>query len=484
MISLSLSDRHPAIAGARFWTRAADPMTVPEIFATYAVVLIVSLPMRELLGYLPYYAGGWACLMRIQKFLLLPELSDKRDSGGFATPQSTGYDEKLPLHPSRYAVELNHVSYTSDLTGPILRDVTLRIPTGSIVIIRGGLGTGKSAFLSAILGELPIDTGTIDIATRHIAYAAQSPWIQNLTIQDNIIGAFPFIESLCDDVIEACDLAKDLDDLADGDQTMTGSNGCNLSGGQKQRIGLARALFTRCSIIILDEVLSSLDETTATRIIQHLLGPNGLLRSWNSTVIMTTKRLDILGAADMIFEVSPHGNIVQVPLPRANSNKAARPLHLRDQTPELTAKDEDESQADVEGPPTADTSKPPDVGNDIKRKESDFRLYRYFFNSTSIFMLVLWFVGIAVASALERMPQIFMRIWLSIDASNNKYFAGFVAFSVSDILAISIVGAQFFKHIMPQTSAALHWGLLQTVLESKLSFISHTDAGSLLNRFS
>lgn len=473
-------------AGARFWTRAANPMTVPEIFATYAVVLIVALPISELLGYLPYYAGGWACLMRIQKFLLLPEILDKRVTGGSPTSQSVDYDEKScsPAQAGRYAIEMNHVSYTSDLSGPILRDVTLRIPTGSIVMVHGGLGTGKSAFLNAILGELPIDTGTINIATRHIAYAAQTPWVQNLTIQDNIIGAFPFIESLYDDVIDACDLAKDLDDLADGDQTMTGSNGCNLSGGQKQRIGLARALFSRCSIIILDDVLSSLDDITATNIVQRLLGPHGLLRRWNSTVIMTTKNLAILGAADMVFEVSPHGNIIQTPLPRPNSNIAKAPSHLRDQTREPAIEEEEQPTAEVEGPPTVDTTKMAEINDDTQRKESDYRLYRYFFNSTSVFMLALWFVGIAIASVLERMPQIFMRVWLSIDANNNKYFAGFVALSVSDILAISIVGAQFFKHIVPQTSAALHWDLLEAVLEARLSFLNHTDAGSLLNRFS
>ncbi|KAH8708030.1 hypothetical protein HC256_010181 [Beauveria bassiana] len=149
--------------------------------------------------------------------------------------------------------------------------------------------------------------------------------------------------------------------------------------------------------------------------------------------MMTTKSMDILDAADIIFEILPRGNIVQVALSRANSSNAAKLWYLRDQTPELTADVEDESPTDVEGPPNVDTSKTLDVDNDTKRKESDFRLYRSFFNSTSMFMLVLWFVGVAVASALERMPQIFMRVWLSIDASNNKYFAGFVAFSVSDI---------------------------------------------------
>ncbi|KAJ6788184.1 hypothetical protein PWT90_06047 [Aphanocladium album] len=476
-------------AGARFWTRAANPMTVPETFATYAIVLIVALPISELLGYLPYYAGGWACLTRIQKFLLLPEILDKRDTGSTSSSHSIEYGGKstISVHLRPYAIDMNHVSFTSDLSGPILRDVTLRIPTSSIVMVHGGLGVGKSAFLSAVLGELPIDTGTIAIATQHIAYAAQTPWIQNLTIQDNIIGAFPFIESLYDDVIDACDLATDMEELPDGDQTMTGSNGCNLSGGQKQRLGLARALFSRCSIMVFDDVLSSLDETTANKIVQRLLGPNGLLRRWNTTVIMTTKNLDILNNADMIFEVSAQGNIVQMPLPRKDAKDSSSPSQNRDETPEPVAEieAEEESQVDIKGPPAVDTTKTPaEATDDTNRKESDFRLYRYFFNSTSTFLLIIWFLGVAVASALERMPQIFMRVWLSIDANNNTYFAGFVAFSVSDILAICVVGVQFFKYIVPQTSAALHRGLLQSVLEAKLSFLSHTDTGSLLNRFS
>ncbi|KAM3465048.1 hypothetical protein MY5147_009361 [Beauveria neobassiana] len=152
--------------------------------------------------------------------------------------------------------------------------------------------------------------------------------------------------------------------------------------------------------------------------------------------------MDILDAADIIFEILPRGNIVQVALSRANSSNAAKLWYLRDQTSELTADVEDESPTDVEGPPNVDTSKTLDVDNDTKRKESDFRLYRFFFNSTSMFMLVLWFVGVAVASALERMPQIFMRVWLSIDAnigvisSGTKYAAPIIVFFIVTLYAV------------------------------------------------
>lgn len=479
-------------AGARFWTRTSNPMTVPETFAIYALILIVSLPISELLGYLPYYAGGWACLTRIQKFLLLPEISDKRDTG-ISSPQTVDGGEKisLPAQLQQFVITMDHVSFAPDLTGPILEDVSLRILTGSIVMVHGGLGTGKSAFLNAILGELPIDSGIIDVATKNIAYAAQTPWIQNMTIHDSIIGACPFSASLYNEVVDACDLVKDFEDLADGDQTMAGSNGCNLSGGQKQRLGLARALFSQRSIIVLDDVLSSLDKPTATKVAQRLIGPSGLLRRWSTTVIMTTQNLDILDAADMVLEVCQQGSIVQTSLPRASSGEVTTPASSQSQDLKSVVKEEDskgkkqEEAVNVTGPPMVDAAKTAtDDGDDTKRKESDFHLYRYFFSSTNTFLLIVWFLGVAIASALERMPQIFMRVWLSVDAANSKYFAGFAAFSVGDIIAISIVGVQFFRHIVPQTSASLHWDLLQSVLEANLSFLSHTDAGSLLNRFS
>lgn len=220
------------LAGARFWTRASSPMAASEVFATYAVIFIVSLPLSVLLGNIPVYSSGYACIMRIQNFLTVRGLRDQREC-------QTAEEEKAnaeAARPPKYAVRMNNVSVRNDISGSILRDVSVRIPTGSSTMVHGAVGSGKSAFLNTLLGELEISSGTIDVATKRIGYASQVPWLRNLTVQDNIIGPHPFIESLYRDIIRACDLEKDLQDLPDGDQTLVGSNGCNLSGGQKQRL--------------------------------------------------------------------------------------------------------------------------------------------------------------------------------------------------------------------------------------------------------
>lgn len=225
------------LAGARFWTRASNPMTVSETFAAYAAIFIAALPLNNLLGHFPYYASGYACLLRIQNFLLLPEIQDQREcpqADATETEKSDGATTNAPQ--SAYAVEMNNVSTKSEASGHILQDVSLRIPSGSLAMMHGTVGSGKSAFLKALLGELKIDAGTIRVSTKRISYTSQSPWIQNTSIKDNVIGLSQFVDSRYKEVLFACALDKDLSELPQGDQTMAGSNGCNLSGGQKQRL--------------------------------------------------------------------------------------------------------------------------------------------------------------------------------------------------------------------------------------------------------
>ncbi|KAM3428813.1 hypothetical protein NHJ13734_008439 [Beauveria thailandica] len=258
------------LAGARFWTRASNPMSVSETFAAYAAIFIAALPLNSLLGHLPYYARE--------------NEAEKPEK-----------DEALHDQPSKYAVTMNNVSVNSDFSGPILKDVTLRVPTGSLVMVHGLVSSGKSAFLKTIMGELSVDTGTLQVASKTIAYTSQTPWIRNATIKDNIIGPYPFAEAVYNEVVFACALDKDMADLPDGDNSMAGSYGCNLSGGQKQRLGLARSLFARTSIILLDNILSALDADTAELVFTRVCGRNGLLRRRNSTAIMTTNQQTSLG---------------------------------------------------------------------------------------------------------------------------------------------------------------------------------------------
>lgn len=98
------------------------------------------------------------------------------------------------------------------------------------------------------------------------AYVAQTAWIQNGTIQDNILFGKPMDVGRYREVLRVCCLEKDLDMMEFGDQTEIGERGINLSGGQKQRIQLARAVYQDSDIYILDDIFSAVDAHTGSDI--------------------------------------------------------------------------------------------------------------------------------------------------------------------------------------------------------------------------
>lgn len=98
------------------------------------------------------------------------------------------------------------------------------------------------------------------------AYVAQTSWIQNGTIEENILFGLPMNKRRYMEAIRACCLEKDLEMMEFGDQTEIGERGINLSGGQKQRIQLARAVYQDCDIYFLDDVFSAVDAHTGSEI--------------------------------------------------------------------------------------------------------------------------------------------------------------------------------------------------------------------------
>ena len=123
-------------------------------------------------------------------------------------------------------------------------------------------GSGKTSLLLGVLGDMPRLAGRV-VLRGEVVYCAQEPWIQNMSLKDNILFGRPFDESLYKDVLACCALSADLEQLAAGDSTEIGERGINLSGGQKARIALARACYAAgCSVsptVLLDDVLSAVD---------------------------------------------------------------------------------------------------------------------------------------------------------------------------------------------------------------------------------
>ncbi|KAG6263206.1 hypothetical protein E4U49_002474 [Claviceps purpurea] len=177
----------------------------------------------------------------------------------------------------------------------ILNNINLSFPAGELSVISGKTGTGKSLLLSALLGECDLMDGTIFVPPtvaspfdRHddkahpgnwilpgaVAYVGQSPWLESASLRDNILFGLPFFKNRYDAVLEVCALKKDIEILTDGDQTELGANGINLSGGQKWRLTLARAIYSRAEILIMDDIFSAVDAHVGRHIFEKCIaGP-------------------------------------------------------------------------------------------------------------------------------------------------------------------------------------------------------------------
>lgn len=199
-----------------------------------------------------------------------------------------------------------------------LTNISADFPVGELSLIVGPTGSGKTALLLALLGELERIEGHMylprldynrnysDDCGSGIAYVAQTAWLQSGTVRENILFGKPFNQERYSAVLEGCALTTDLNVLEFGDLTEIGGQGIALSGGQKQRVSLARAIYSDASVLLLDDCLSAVDTHTARYIFQTLNGP--LLDG--RTILMATHQVQLTLSAARYVVVLDKGKVV------------------------------------------------------------------------------------------------------------------------------------------------------------------------------
>jgi ABC-type multidrug transport system fused ATPase/permease subunit len=203
---------------------------------------------------------------------------------------------------SNTEIEMKNASFAwPGAAEPILHNITLSFSPG-LTVICGEVGAGKTALLQALLGEMDQLGGEYDRTSEMVGYCGQTPWLQSMSIRENVLFSAPYEEARYKQVLEACALIPDMANFKHGDLSMVGENGIGLSGGQKARVSLARAVYSKATIVLLDDPLSALDHQTAESIVRKCLaGP--LLRG--RTTILVTHRTELcLGLADQAVEIS------------------------------------------------------------------------------------------------------------------------------------------------------------------------------------
>ncbi|KAJ5714086.1 multidrug resistance-associated protein [Penicillium malachiteum] len=458
-----------------------------EYWARSIEVVIAS----KLLSAIPSIAASTGSFDRIQEFLL----SERR-------PQDAADDLFGTIEAETQCNSFNGVSETTDLQKPVismkslsirpspsanfvLRDVSFKVPFGVLVIVQGPVGSGKSTLLRAILGQAVCETGSMALTTGKLAFCAQTPWVPNGTIRDAICGTlsacsakgYEFEPNWYSAVLHACDLNLDLDILHDGDRTRIGDgSGQRLSVGQMHRVALARALYARRKLLLLDDIFSALDKKTKMTIISRLFGADGLLRKANVTVILVTHENLRMFPADQIYilsdgyfrrKESSEGDIYQ---------GVALDVVETEEFEESPALGQDDKAALICEANEID---------DLKRARGDSAIYKYYLRyvgwpNAVIFVL---FVMMNVFSATY--GQIWLEQWTSRCGEQKAlYVTVYLLLGICNIVGNGGYVWAILILISPSTARRLHYTVLKTVMMATPQFLAAADIGSILNRFS
>lgn len=496
--------------------------------------------MDRFAGMIAELINAKVSLTRIRRFM------NEESTGKYAQLAQTDRDFFSP------EIGFQNATFTWDLSASRnsrnfqLANLNIDFKVGQLSVIIGPTGAGKTSLLMALLGEMTILKGKVFLPgssnsgslivdpvtgyTDSVAYCAQSPWLLDATIRENILFGSAYDNSRYEACLDACALRRDIDILEKGEFTQVGEKGITLSGGQKQRISLARALYSRAKHVILDDCLSAVDSATALTLYEDgITGP--LMRG--RTCILVSHNVNLtLGAAScvvvmkdggVVFQGSPseamnrgivkrskslfktHSSLsmirnrvesgLQSPGVERNSDEAFRVV-----TDEIVVDDDVlENTQQVSGIlPVPETKFPPLLAEtqDVGRVKSE--VYARYFSAMGSQGYWIAVVSIICAHQIGNVAQSW---WIREWAKNSSYVAleaddvelsehslvfYLLMYGVISLIYIALSffreGIVFYGSLMASTELYEH--LLHRVLKARARFFDVTPVGRIMNRFS
>ncbi|EKG10418.1 Putative ABC transporter protein [Macrophomina phaseolina MS6] len=462
-----------------------------RVFNTLTLVALVSEPLQNLLQSLPQLTMALGCVGRIQTYLLAPESHD------VAKPTSHTSLERIAAEKSNgpsgsdaYLVRNGHFAWTPGAPA-VLRNLNIQIPAGKLTLIVGPVASGKTSLLHALLGECIRVHGSVAHPACAVAFCAQQPWLSNTSIRSAIVGHSDDDSEWYDVVIRACDLRLDIDSLPHGDETIIGSGGAALSGGQKQRIALARGLYARTPVLLLDDVFSGLDLPTEQAVVNALFGLNGLFHTSlsSTTVVLATHAVRHLSFADHIVALLSNGE--------GAVQGSFRELHAQNVL--LESEHSNEWEEDERLVARQKDSHPGEARLTVSTKgcdkdatedsASDKYVLAFYVKSMGLWHGILFMVLGVLCIGLWKVSDYWARVWSEHSernpaSSRDSFYVGMYALlNSAALIAVSLWFGHFLLVVIPQTGITLHDRILGTVLSATYPFLSRTDTGTLAARF-
>ncbi|KAG0289698.1 Multidrug resistance-associated protein 1 [Linnemannia gamsii] len=266
-------------------SKRTGPIDSSVVFTALSIYNTLRYPFLMLPIAVKSTSGARLALRRLDDFLTQPEVEPLKEYS-----VSEGGNTAIELIDGEF-------TWDGDDNGPALQGINLKVKRGEVVAIVGDVGSGKSSFVAALLGQIR-QTGSGPKLKLYgkSSYVPQEAWLNNLTLRENIVFGKAFEEERYNTTVKVCALERDLTLLAHGDRTEIAERGSNLSGGQKQRVSLARAVYHKSDIVLMDDPLSAVDQNVGKHIFDQCI--RGYLAG--RTVIIVTHQLQYLHRCDRI----------------------------------------------------------------------------------------------------------------------------------------------------------------------------------------
>ncbi|EIN07964.1 P-loop containing nucleoside triphosphate hydrolase protein [Punctularia strigosozonata HHB-11173 SS5] len=473
-------------------------LTASRIFTSISVFSILQNSVARMTYQLPMLLNAKVSMDRINDFLWKTELIKPRDTEDVAseTPAVVAEDDVIGFKDATFSWDA--LDAEGKLKDAKKRDFRLTIngevtfDRGTVNLIVGPTGAGKTSLLAALLGEMYYHSDGPDSwynlpRNGGVAYAAQETWVLNETIRENILFGSAYEEERYNKVLEQCALVQDLDLFAAGDETEVGEKGLTLSGGQKARITLARAVYSKAQIVLLDDVLAALDVHTARHVVNKCF-KGDLLH--DRTVLLVTHNLALTNSlAKKTVRVDGRGRVkVEPSLAAAVEHDAALRAEL--------VKEEQATKSDAPAQEEAAEEKKPKssagkltIAEDVAHGTVGLEaVMLYIRNCGGVGFWVFRFFIIFFEACLGLAMPYFLGLWSNQYAKHPasevpamKYMTGYAILALAE-LAAGVIGWLVWVNGAMKASSRIHKALVQSVFGSTFRWLDTVPVARVITR--
>ncbi|KAK3846019.1 MAG: P-loop containing nucleoside triphosphate hydrolase protein [Linnemannia gamsii] len=418
-------------------------------------------------------SGARLALRRLDDFLTQPEVEPLKEYS-----VSEGGDTAIELIDGEF-------TWDGEDNGPALQGINLKVKRGEVIAIVGDVGSGKSSFVAALLGQIR-QTGSGPKLKLYgkSSYVPQEAWLNNLTLRENIVFGKDFEEERYNTTVKVCALERDLTLLPHGDQTEIAERGSNLSGGQKQRVSLARAVYHKSDVILMDDPLSAVDQNVGKHIFDQCI--RGYLTG--RTVIIVTHQLQYLHRCDRIVMLQSGKIAYQGTYQELMANEPTFNTLINTHVSSEEEDDAIEVQEDSDSDDSDDDEVNPAalVGEDKSMDELGFADYvKYFRAGSGVLVTLLLIALFFVAHGIRIGSDYWLRLWVpnTLNTTDQVYLGVYGAFIAAFAVAVLFRGL-WFAHEATLKSKELHDRAFKSVMRAPMSFFETTSLGRILSAFS